>query len=147
MKLYSDVVLFVAINFIVSFLSDIGLNILSTQYNIVPSLRPYFYKQNMFVTGAAAGLTIVIALVINMLISYLLYGFIIPTNMNELIKFCLLGFLLGYVIDILIYKMKIFGNRLNMYYKELGAGFWGAAAFVFSILISYIIQKYILVKI
>jgi hypothetical protein len=37
--------------------------------------------------------------------------------------------------------MKIFGNKLDRYYKELGAGFWGATAFVFSIVISYNIQK------
>ena len=147
MKMNTTIVLFVLINFIVAFLSDLGLNILSTNYNIVPSLKPYFYGENMLVTGAAAGLTIVVALIINMAISYILYRFIIPINLNQLINFCLLGFLLGYVIDILIYKMKIFGNRLNTYYKELGAGFWGASDFVFSILISYIIQNYILMKI
>ena len=33
-----------------------------------------------------------------------------------------------------------FGNELDLYYKVAGAGLWGALAFVFSIIISYIIQ-------
>jgi hypothetical protein len=48
---------------------------------------------------------------------------------------------LGYSIDIIIDKLKIFGNDLDLYYKTAGAGLWGALAFVFSIIISYIIQK------
>jgi hypothetical protein len=34
-------------------------------------------------------------------------------------------------------------NDLDLYYKVAGAGLWGALAFVFSIIISYIIQKII----
>ena len=88
-------------------------------------------------------MTILVALVITMLFSYLLFGFVMPNNFTNLIYFCILAFLIGYILDILIYKLKIFGNRLNIYYKTLGAGFWGGLAFVFSIVISYFIQKYI----
>jgi hypothetical protein len=56
-------------------------------------------------------------------------------------QFSLLAFILGAILDILIYKMKIFGNRLDDFYKEYGAGFLGGAAFVFSVVISYFIQK------
>ena len=59
-----------------------------------------------------------------------------------MIKFILISFPLGYVIDIIIDKFKIFGNDLDLYYKIAGAGLWGALAFVFSIIISYIIQNY-----
>ena len=62
---------------------------------------------------------------------------------NELIKFVCLAFPLGYIIDIIIDKFKIFGNELDLYYKTAGAGLWGALAFVFSIIISYLIQNII----
>ena len=62
-------------------------------------------------------------------------GFYIPHNITELIKFIGIAFPLGYVIDIIIDKLKIFGNDLNLYYKTAGAGLWGALAFVFSIII------------
>ena len=75
--------------------------------------------------------------------TYFLFGFVIPTNFTDLFYFCILAFLIGYILDILIYKFKIFGDRLNDYYKTLGAGLWGGLAFVFSIVISYFIQKYI----
>jgi hypothetical protein len=44
-------------------------------------------------------------------------------------------------VDILIEKYKIFGNTLDEYYKDAGAGFWGAVAFIMSIMISYGIQS------
>jgi hypothetical protein len=132
---------FLLINFYVSFLSDICLNDLSSHYGILTSLRPYFYKQSILMSGNIAGITIVIALLINMFISYFLLGFIVPYNLQTLLYFSILAFGLGYVIDILIDKMKVFGNRLDAFYKELGSGFWGAVTFVFCIVISYFIQK------
>jgi hypothetical protein len=88
-----------------------------------------------------AGLTIIVALLINILISKNIFGFYVPRNNNELIKFISIAFPLGYVIDIIIDKFKIFGNELDLYYKVAGAGLWGAIAFVFSIIISYLIQN------
>jgi hypothetical protein len=124
-------------------MSDIILNDLSTNFNIVNSLQPYFYKQSIIKCAFDAGFTVLFALVINMIFSYFLFGFIIPNNFTNLIYFCVLAFFIGYIMDILIYKLKVFGDRLNVYYKKLGAGFWGALAFVFSIVISFFIQKYI----
>jgi hypothetical protein len=118
-------------------MSDIVLNILSTKYGIVASLKPYFYKQSMIKTAFDAGITVVSALVLLMVLSYFSLGFAVPYNFSSLVKYCALAFVLGYFIDIYIYKAHIFGSRLNEYYKKLGAGFWGASAFVFSILISF----------
>ena len=133
--------IFIIINFLVSFMSDIILNDLSTNYGIVSSLKPYFYKQPIIKTACVAGITIVLALILTMAASNLLLGFSVPSNYRNLLYFSLLAFALGFIIDILIYKMNIFGNRLTLYYKEEGAGFWGATAFIFSIIISYFIQK------
>lgn len=143
MNIKKSIIVFVFFNFAVSFISDIILNDLSTNFNIVTSLQPYFYKQSIIKCAFDAGLTVLFALVINMFFSYFLFGFIIPNNFTNLIYFCVLAFFIGYIMDILIYKFKVFGDRLNVYYKKLGAGFWGALAFVFSIVISFFIQKYI----
>ena len=130
---------FLVLNFIVSFVSDIVLNDLS----YLTPLRSYFYKQSILKSAFIAGLTVLIALVINILFSYFLFGFSTPTNYKELAYFSSLAFIVGFVFDALIYKLKIFGNRLDAYYKQVGVGFWGAMAFVFSIVISYFLQKQI----
>lgn len=141
-----EVIIFIIINFIVSALSDVSLNLLTRNsltkdYNlkIILSLRPYFKNKSMIECAVYAGITIVVALLINMLISKKLLGFYIPHNNTELIKFIGIAFPLGYVIDIIIDKLKIFGNDLDLYYKTAGAGLWGALAFVFSIIISYLL--------
>ena len=143
MNIKKSIIVFMFFNFAVSFMSDIILNDLSTNFNIVTSLQPYFYKQSIIKCAFDAGLTVLFALVINMIFSYFLFGFIIPNNFTKLIYFCGLAFFIGYIMDILIYKFNVFGHRLDVYYKKLGAGFWGALAFVFSIVISFFIQKYI----
>ena len=63
-----------------------------------------------------------------------IFGFYVPLSNNELIKFLCIAFPLGYIIDIIIYKLNIFGKTLDLYYKIAGAGLWGALAFVFSII-------------
>ena len=142
MSVSNSVIIFMFLNFSISFMSDIILNVLSTKFNIVKSLQPYFYKQSIIKCAFDAGATILFALVINMIFSYFLFGFVIPNNVTQLIQFFMLAFLIGYMLDILIYKFKMFGDRLDVYYKTLGAGFWGGLAFVFSIVLSYFIQKY-----
>ena len=133
--------LFLFTNFEVAFVSDIVLNDLSTRSKIFYSLRPYFYKQSIVKCGLAAGITVVAALLPTMFAFYLATGTFVPHNSTTLLQFSLLAFILGVILDIFICKMKIFGNRLDDFYKEYGAGFLGGAAFVFSVVISYFIQK------
>ena len=54
--------------------------------------------------------------------------------------FVMLSFVVGYMSDIAIEKGKVFGESLNLYYKEVGSGLWGGLAIMFSVIISYIIQ-------
>jgi len=145
MSINKSIIIFLFLNFVVSFMSDIILNDLSTNFNIVKPLQPYFYKQSIIKTAFDAVMTVLFALIINMLFSYFLFGFVVPNNFTNLIYFCSLAFFIGYVLDVLIYKFKVFGNRLDVYYKKLGAGLWGSLAFVFSIVISYFIQKHIFI--
>jgi|LakMenE18May11ns_1017448.scaffolds.fasta_scaffold9942891_3 hypothetical protein len=146
-----SVLLFIIIVFIVSVFSDILLNILSTntlikKYNfkIIMSLIPYFKNKSVIQSAVYAGITVVVVLLINMLITKNMFGFYIPHNNDELIKCLFVAFPLGYLTDIVIYKSKIFGDSLELYYKIAGAGLWGAIAFIFSIIISYYIQNIIM---
>lgn len=142
---------FYLINFCVSFISDVVLNdlakldensIFSTK--IIRSLRPYFKDKLITISGIYAALTVIIALAILSLISKYILGFYYPKNLVQLLKFLALAYPVGHLADIAIDKLKIFGNTLDDYYKEAGAGMWGAIAFIFSIVISYILEKYLL---
>lgn len=135
---------FIFINFIVSFLSDIILNDLSRSSYInspiIKSLQPYFNKKSIVEAAFYAGLTVVLTLIpILILHKYLLPIFDIP----ELLLLIILGFIIGYIIDIFIEKIDIFGATLHPYYKLAGSGFYGGLAIIFSITISYILQIYL----
>lgn len=146
----NPIYLFVLLNFIISVLSDIALNLLANADNIkntsriIASLKPYYKVTPMLQAGVYAGITIVIALIITMIISKLSIGVIVPSNNIDLLKYIVVAFIIGFVIDKMIYKFKIFGNTLDEYYKEAGSGFWGAIAFVFSITISYVIMRMVI---
>ena len=141
---------FVFINFVVSLLSDIILNDLANppkpfplNSQIINSLKSYFQNKSIIVSGVYAGLTICLTLIFVSLISKYILGFYVPKSYMDLMKYCAIAFPIGFVVDIFIDKMKIFGNSLNKYYKIAGAGWWGAIAFIFSIVISWALQKYI----
>ena len=138
--------IFMFLNFLLAFGSDIILNYISYNYGVVESLKPYFKNRSVLGAAFAAGLTIVSALLINMVASYFILGFITPEDEEELIYFCILAFIIGYIIDIYIYEQKVFGNSLDLFYQEAGAGFWGALAFLFTIVISYFTMKFFLKK-
>ena len=136
---------FLFINFIVGFISDIVLNDLSKlpfiNSPIIKSLKKYFDKKYIIEAAFYAGLTVVLSLIpILILHKYLLPIFNIP----ELLLLTLLGFIIGYLVDILIEKLDIFGSSLHKYYKLAGSGFYGGLAIVFSIIVSYILQIYLL---
>ncbi len=128
-------IIFVFLVFAVSFFSDIVLNKLSTSY--IPSLQPYFHNQSILRCAFDAGVIVLIGLFLTMFFSYLLFRFLVPTSIKTLFYFCGVAFVIGYLLDKLIYKEKVFGTRLDLYYKTYGAGLLGAFAFLFAIIISY----------
>lgn len=141
--------LFILLNFIISAVSDVALNLIANMNNIqntsriIAALKPYYKTKTMLKAAVYAGITIVIALIITMIITKILIGLVVPSNNMEVLKFIGIAFVTGFVIDKLIYKLKIFGDSLNEYYKEAGSGFWGALSFVFSITISYLLMQII----
>ena len=136
-----NIIIFIIVNFFVGFFSDIFLNVISSNTKYLQSLRKYF--NNLSVTRAAiyAGLTIVSALIPTMLIYKILTNKYVPKSNKDLIYFVILTFIIGYVYDILIEQYNVFPD-LDEYYRLYGAGFWGAFAFVFSVVISYLFLKY-----
>ena len=131
------ILLFAAILFAVGFLSDVVLHAVHKRW--VPSLAPYFRGQGYIWPGLAAGVTLLVALVPTLFLSQLLFGNPLPQGTNkEMIGFLLLAACVGAAIDWLIYKTRFFGGRLDLYYKTLGAGFWGAAAYVFALVVSWL---------
>ena len=137
-------VLFILLNFIISAISDIGLNILS-RLSVSPSairaLKPYFQSQSVLVSAGYAGITVVTVLIITMLVSKIVFNFLYPKTVKELALFLLLAAPIGYIADAIIYYFQLFGTSLNDYYIKAGVGFWGSAAFVFSIIFSFLISK------
>lgn len=131
------IILFLVIIFIISFISDIMLRILAPKF--IPSLVPYFNNHSIIVAGLYAGITIVIATLIMMIINKIIYNTFLPSSLKEIIIFISIAFVLGWIIDIIIMKANIFGDSLKPFYEEVGAGFWGATAFVFALIGTFII--------
>jgi hypothetical protein len=134
--------LFILFNFIVSAISDLFLNMLSrlrTSPEAIRALKPYFDSHSLLISAGYAGITIVTILIITMLLSKLVFKFYYPKTIIELVLFILLATPIGYIADILIYYFQIFGYSMNDYYKKAGAGFWGSSAFVFSIVLSFLL--------
>ena len=133
---------FIFINFMVGFISDIILNDLS-KINKEIMLEDYFKNKYIFEAAVYAGLTIAIATILLTASSNIFLNFCLPSNDYQLVIFFILGYVIGYILDYIIYKYKIF-NGLDNYYKKFGAGHYGAFAFLFSLIVSYFIQKNII---
>ncbi len=143
----SDELLFLLFNAKIAFLSDIILNILATRnigflekYSFMKSLKtlkPYFVNKSLFLAAFYALLTVIIIVGIIMKLFQIFYDKYLPENKKEIFIYLVLSFIVGYVGDILIYKLNIF-PLLKSYYKVVGKGLWGAIAIVFSVVISLI---------
>ena len=131
--------LFLIINFCVGFFSDIVLNFLSRQEFMlsgVKALKPYFMKHSVLSAALYAGITVVVTLVFMMLVMFTLQ--IEYSNFN-LISF---SFVAGFIADILIEKLKIFGNDLDEYYSNVGGGVWGGLAIMFSVINTVVVMHF-----
>ena len=135
-------ILFIIINFFVSYVSDNVLNDLSkyTPYKAFTSLAPYFKNKSIVVAGIYAGLTVVFATILLLLFNRLLLNTYLPESRSEFIITIFAAYVIGYALDMFIYKMNIF-NNLQLFYKTVGAGNGGALSFIFSLVISFIVLK------
>ena len=137
--------LFILINFCIGFFSDIALNIL-TKKNVeyLSSLKPYFSNKSALRAAVYAGITVaVIVFVISKIFkeTYKYYGEPnkeLPATYEEYQIFIIITFLIGYLADIIIYKVNIF-PKLKQYYNDIGYGLWGGLAIVFSVVVSFVL--------
>lgn len=131
--------LFLVFNALIGFFSDIVLNIIAKHdiYKPVTTLRPYFENKTTFQAAFYALLTVIIIVGIIMKLFHIYYNKYLPETNREYIIYFILTFIIGYVGDILIYKLNIF-PRLQKYYKVVGKGLWGALAILFSVGLSLI---------
>ena len=131
-------VLFVIINFCVSYVSDNVLNDLSkyTQYKAFTSLAPYFKNKSIVVAGIYAGITVAFATTLLLLFNRLFLNTYLPNSRYEFIITIVIAYAIGYALDVFIYKMNIFDN-LQPFYKTVGAGNGGALSFLISLIISF----------
>jgi hypothetical protein len=141
------VLVFLLLNFFIAAISDIILNILSNNVDIkiIKSLNPYFKQKTFYTAAFLAGITIIIGVLLTIIITKSIFNITIPTNVKELLIFSLTAFGVGVILDILIYKLSIFGNSLDEYYNVAGAGLLGGLALVFTIVLSYSIQQFKLI--
>ena len=140
-------VLFIIINFCVAYVSDNVLNDLSKYSKIkaFKSLSPYFKKKSIVGAGIYAGLTVAIATILLMIIYNTIFNTYLPNTSSFKYSsstfmvyfiFFIIAYLIGYAMDVFIYKMNIFDN-LQTFYKEVGAGNGGALSFIFSLSLSF----------
>lgn len=144
-------ILFVIINFCVAYVSDNVLNDLSKHSKIktFKSLLPYFKKKTIVGAGIYAGLTVAIATIIVMMFYKPIFNTYLPdtTSLTRSFSvfmvyftFFVIAYIIGYALDVFIYKMNIFDN-LQPFYNEVGAGNGGAVSFLFSLAVSFIVLK------
>lgn len=139
--------LFLIFNALVGFFSDIILNIIAKHdiYKPISTLRPYFENKTTFQAAFYALLTVVIIVGIIMKIFQIFYNKYLPETKQEYIIYLILTFVIGYIGDIVIFKLNIF-PRLKTYYKIVGKGLWGGLAILFSVIVSliglYIIENH-----
>jgi hypothetical protein len=146
--------LFIIINFCVAYVSDNVLNDLSKYSKIktFKSLSPYFKKKSIVGAGIYAGLTIVTATIILMVSYNTIFNTYLPdttsfkyfsTAFMTYFIFFVIAYLIGYALDVFIYRMNIFDN-LQPFYNEVGAGNGGALSFLFSLIVSLVVLKLVI---
>tara|TARA_Y100001958_G_C21126049_1_gene468765 strand:- start:478 stop:915 length:438 start_codon:yes stop_codon:yes gene_type:complete len=134
----NDTNLFLLLNFIIGFYSDILINIL-TKNNIsyLKSLKPYFNNKSVLKAALYAGITVLIIVYIIMKIYDYYYDKELPESKKEYLIYLLLTFIVGFISDIIINRINLF-PKLKTYYKNVGEGLWGGIAILFSVILSLI---------
>jgi hypothetical protein len=146
-------VLFVLINFCVAYVSDNVLNDLSKYSKIkaLTSLALYFKNKSIVLAGIYAGLTVVFATVILIVLNKQIFNSYIPNTNSHIFSsskiivysiFFTMAYIIGYALDIFIYKMNVF-DHLKPFYDEVGAGNGGALSFLFSLVVSLGVLKFV----
>jgi hypothetical protein len=131
-------ILFLVFNFLIGFFSDVVLNLLANKdIQFLSTLKPYFANKSVAKAALYAGITVIIIVGIIMSIFQLTYNKYLPEKVNEIVVYLLITFIIGFIADVVIYKINIF-PKLKLYYQKVGKGLWGALAILFSVILSLI---------
>jgi len=133
--------LFLLLNFLIGFFSDIVLNHLSNyRFMNLNTLRPYFKHHSTFVAALYAAITVLIIVLIICNLFHVKYKKYLPETRTEYLVFFTVTFVIGFIADIVIHRLNIF-PKLKLYYHVVGSGLWGGLAILFSVALSICIQK------
>lgn len=137
MKKINDITI-IFITFWIGFVADVLLNHLSqkpTSSKIIKSLKPYFDKHTPLEAALYAAIT-------TAPLCYLAWKI-----RNTFVDKIMFAFIVGCVADILIDTYKVFGDSLDLYYEEAGAGFWGGAAIAGALFIARFVAIFLKIEI
>ena len=143
--MYSNRLRFAVILFIVSMMSDVVLDYASTLHGANKALKaliPYYTKYGSILAPILAGVTVLTVYIINVVIFDIYVG-IFPHSSIKPFVFLSLAVILGILADFTIDTFHIFGDSLKQWYRLPFSYGWGFVAYLFALLISYIIDKII----
>ena len=140
-----NILVFILVSFAVGFVSDVVLNDLSKNVSMFRPLVPYFKNKFITESGICAGTTIAVATTMLLFIFKTFFNKYLPTTQRDLVIFLVIGYILGFLLDIVICRANVFGETLKPYYDSFGCGNSGAIAFIFAIVVSLFVFNYILV--
>lgn len=132
----------VLFNGITGAVADVALNDLSRS-NDVAKLRAYFAQHSILGAAAAAGLTTAVGAVAVLLATELCCGYAVPSGPLQVIGTLGVSFALGWVMDVVIERLRLFAH-LEAYYAAYGAGVWGGLSLVVSMSVAMAAQAYVL---
>lgn len=142
-----QVILFVGINFLITFICNLLLNdlsnnkIISTNLSLIYSFQEYFKDKSILLAAFYPSIILAIFVFFVIILSKFILKFWIPENINNLIKFNIIALIMGFIMNLFIRYSKIFGNSLNNFYKKNGSSIIISLGLLFSINASYIIIK------
>jgi hypothetical protein len=131
---------FFFIAFIISFLSDYVLRYATENSILNTRLDQYFANYTPFGSAFIAGYIIVIALLISSLASTCIFNYFVPHNKKQLLQYCAIAFVVGYIADVYIMCMNIYPD-LKPYYEAFSAGLIGSITLIFVVILSYFTDK------
>ena len=132
----------VLFNGITGAVADVALNDVSRMTDFA-KLRRYFADRSILGAAGAAGLTVMVGAAAVLLTTQLLFGFAVPTDTQQVLVTLGVSFALGCVMDVAIERLRVFPG-LDAYYTAHGAGVWGGASLVVSMLVALGAQAYVL---
>ena len=132
----------VLFNGITGAVADVVLNDMSRATNFA-KLQRYFHRRSILGAAGAAALTVSVGAAAVLCITYACLRYSVPATPQQFLCTVGVSFVVGYAMDVAIQKLRVFSD-LDAYYAAHGAGAWGGASLVVSMVVSLAAQAYVL---